>query len=338
MKKLITLMSLAIVGLSFGQGEEPTFTVKGSVDAYWRANISSHNDVDDGETGYQTPSVFANNPGFSVGMANVTFSYEGDDVGFVADFAYGPRANAGVDLNSPDAGGVINEAYMYWNASETMTLYMGRFNNWMGFERLSPVDNFNYSMSHAFSFGVRNVNGLAANFDLGNDFKIGVGVMNPVDITYNNNTGDYSVAFGLSKGDTGASVISSQDATFIDFKHMFNINDKFNMGVNVHKADYEDSAAGSVRPGDGFTSISMYPQIQYSDDWSYGLRLEYIAFDDYATDNVITPTLTANYKVGGLTIKPELRLDMSEARIFENNDGDPTANLTSFVLAAVYSF
>ena len=104
-----------------------------------------------------------------------------------------------------------------------MTLYMGRFNNWMGYERLSPVDNFNYSMSHAFSFGVRNVNGLAANFDLGNDFKLGVGVMNPVDITYNNNTGDYSVAFGLSKGDTGASVISSQDATFIDFKHMFNI-------------------------------------------------------------------------------------------------------------------
>jgi hypothetical protein len=193
-------------------------------------------------------------------------------------------------------------------------------------------------MSHAFSFGVRNVNGLAANFDLGNDFKLGVGVMNPVDITYNNNTGDYSVAFGLSKGDTGASVISSQDATFIDFKHMFNISDNFSMGLNVQKADYEDSDSANGRPGDGFTSVSLYPQIQSSDEWSYGLRLEYIAFDDFVTDNVITPTLTVNYQVGDLTIKPELRLDMSEADIFMNNDGDATANLSSFVLGAVYSF
>ena len=339
MKKLITIMSLAIVGFTFGQEDEPKFNVSGSVDAYWRANLSAPNDeANTGALPYAAPSVFANQSGFSVGMANVTFSYEGDDVGFVADFAYGPRANAGVDLNSPDAGGVINEAYMYWNASENMTLYMGRFNNWMGYERLSPVDNFNYSMSHAFSFGVRNVNGLAANFDLGNDFKLGVGVMNPVDITYNNNTGDYSVAFGLSKGDTGASVISSQDATFIDFKHMFNINDNFSMGLNVQKADYEDSDSANGRPGDGFTSVSLYPQIQSSDEWSYGLRLEYIAFDDFVTDNVITPTFTVNYQVGDLTIKPELRLDMSEADIFMNNDGDSTANLSSFVLGAVYSF
>ena len=72
--------------------------------------------------------------------------------------------------------------------------------------------------------------------------------------------------------------------------------------------------------------------------WSYGLRLEYIAFDDFVTDNVITPTLTVNYQVGDLTIKPELRLDMSEEDIFMNNDGDATANLSSFVLGAVYSF
>jgi hypothetical protein len=119
---------------------------------------------------------------------------------------------------------------------------------------------------------------------------------------------------------------------------MFNISDNFSMGLNVHKADYEDSDSANGRPGDGFTSVSLYPQIQSSDEWSYGLRLEYIAFDDFVTDNVITPTLTVNYQVGDLTIKPELRLDMSEEDIFMNNDGDATANLSSFVLGAVYSF
>ena len=44
MKKLITLMSLAVVGLTFGQEEEPKFNVTGSVDAYYRANLNSAND------------------------------------------------------------------------------------------------------------------------------------------------------------------------------------------------------------------------------------------------------------------------------------------------------
>ena len=109
MKKLITIMSLAFFGFTFGQEDGPKFNVSGSVDAYWRANLSAPND--EVNTGALCSwSAFANQPGFSVGMANVTFSYEGEDVGFVADLAYGPRANDGVDLNSPNAGGVINEA------------------------------------------------------------------------------------------------------------------------------------------------------------------------------------------------------------------------------------
>ena len=95
MKKLITIMSLAIVGFTFGQEDEPKFNVTGSVDAYWRANLSAPNDMG-GEFPYAPPSAFVDQPGFSVGMANVTFSYEGEDVGFVADLAYGPRADQGV--------------------------------------------------------------------------------------------------------------------------------------------------------------------------------------------------------------------------------------------------
>ena len=351
MKKLITIMSLAIVGSSFAQ-EEPTFTVTGSVDAYWRANLSSVNDAaevyneeDDSFSMVQANSLFGagdysafgNDSGFSLGMANVKFSYEGEKVGFVADMAYGPRATAGVNLNSNGSNnGVINEMYMYWRPSESTTFYMGRFNTWMGIEKFSPVDNFNYSMSHTFSFMPRNFNGLAANFDLGNDFSLGAGIMNPVDITQGNTSGDYSVGAGLTKGDTTLSFVSSQDATNIDFVTSFDITDTFDMAVNIHKADYEDTDFPG--PGNGFTSVSLYPQFESSEDWTWGMRLEYIAFDDFVTDNVITPTLTANYSVGNLTIKPELRLDVSEEDIFYDNDGDLSSNLSSFMLGAVYSF
>ena len=83
---------------------------------------------------------------------------------FVADFAYGPR----MDTYNP--GNVVNEAYMYWNVSEKAMLMMGRFNSWMGYERLSAANNFHYSMSHMFTYSPRNFNGLVAQFDLGSYF------------------------------------------------------------------------------------------------------------------------------------------------------------------------
>ena len=72
MKKLLTIMSLAFVGFTFGQEEEPKFNVTGSVDAYFRANLTAANDPGAGDF-----SLFNNDSGFSAGLANVTFSYEG---------------------------------------------------------------------------------------------------------------------------------------------------------------------------------------------------------------------------------------------------------------------
>ena len=77
--------------------------------------------------------------------------------------------------------GIVNEAYMYWNASDKVMLMMGRFNSWMGYERLSAANNFHYSMSHMFSYSARNFNGLVAQFDLGTDLRGGIGVMNQVE-------------------------------------------------------------------------------------------------------------------------------------------------------------
>ena len=231
MKRLITLMSLAVVGLSFGQEEEPTFKVTGSVDAYFHTSLNGPNDVpagliSDGDPiepiAYfsSAPSAIMGNDdrGFSGANANVTFSYEGEKVGFVADMAFGPRADAQFyDFD------VVNEAYVYWNASENVTLMMGRWNSWMGYENFAAADNFHYSYSHQYTFGPRNMNGIAAQFSLGNDFNLGVGVMNPVETTEGNTSGDYSIAAGISKGDFGASFLSSQDETFIDVKAKFDI-------------------------------------------------------------------------------------------------------------------
>jgi len=337
MKKLITLMSLAVVGLTFGQEEEPKFNVTGSVDAYFHTSLNGPNDVPAGLVGdyfSSAPSGIMGNDdrGFSGANANVKFSYEGEKVGFIADLAYGPRADA--QFSDFD---VVNEAYMYWNASEKVTLMMGRWNSWMGYENFAAADNFHYSYSHQYTFGPRNMNGIAAQFSLGNDFNFGIGVMNPLETTEGNTSGDYSIAAGISKGDTGISFASSQERTYIDFKTAVNLGN-INVKLNVHNADFGDEGFAL---GESFTSISAYPQIKSSDNLSWGLRLEYMMIKDSIVGddlNVFTPTLTANYSVGDLTIIPELRLDSASEDIFTDNDNDAVGGKTAFMLAAVYSF
>ncbi len=325
-------MSLAFVGLTFGQ-EEATFNVSGSVDAYFRANLTSGNTGDANTVlGTGDYSIFNNDSGFSAGLANVTFSYEGETVGFIADLAYGPRMDAW------NSGEVVNEAYMYWNASDKVMLMMGRFNSWMGYERLSAANNFHYSMSHMYSYSARNFNGLVAQFDLGTDLRGGVGVMNQVN-DLDGNTGKFSVAAGLTyKETTSLSFASSDEQSFIDFKTAFDVSDNFNVKLNAHIADFGDDGFAL---GESFTSISAYPQIKSSDKMSWGMRLEYMMIDEAVTGdelNVFTPTLTARYSVGSLTIIPELRLDSASEDIFTDNDGEAAGGLTAFNLAAVYTF
>ena len=126
MKKLITLLSLAVVGFTFGQEEEPKLNLSGSVDAYYRANLDAPND----ENAIAPGSSFANLPGFSLGMANIVASYEASNVGVVADLVFGPRGTDAV-FNSSGSSNIVNQLYAYYNLSESFTLTLGNFINYV---------------------------------------------------------------------------------------------------------------------------------------------------------------------------------------------------------------
>jgi hypothetical protein len=338
MKKLITLMSLAVVGLSFGQEEEPKFNFSGSVDAYFRTNMTSGND---GSAGQAPPSSFVDTPGFSLGMANVVASYEGETVGFVADLMFGPRADAAI----LDEANPINQMYMYWNVNDKLTLTMGRFNTFYGYEVISTPGNFNYSTSHLFSFGPFSHNGIKADYAIDSDWSAMVAIMNPTDVTTSNSTGDYAVGFQLGYKGQYFNVLESQGTLGLDFTGGFDLTDNLFLGINAAKQDYDetvvtvDETTGDVlNETDGFYGVALYPQFTSSDTFSWGMRLEYFMFDDSFDTSVFTPTLTANYSVGDLTIKPELRLDSASEDLFTDADGGPTGALSSFVLGAVYTF
>lgn len=356
--------------------ESTPITISGSVDAYFRSNLTAPNRADFAPA---PGTSFANNPGFALGMANLIIAKEGAKSGFVADLAFGPRGADAVFASAP-ALNIVNQLYAYWNVSDKTTLTIGNFNTFLGYEVISPTANFNYSTSYMFSYGPFSHSGLKADFSLSDDLSAMVGVFNPTDLTDFNPVSTYTLGaqvgfkglyLNLLYGDQDGTLdvdyetingvdVASAGSTFqVDLTGGWDLTDILYLGVN---ATYNTTGVGEVYDaasntisdaiGDdfGFMGAAVYFQVATSDVLSVGTRLEYFsefaggagaigAYDIDGDASIIDLTLSAQYKVGDLTIIPEFRIDSgSEDGTFFDNDLQPTKDLSSFVLAAVYSF
>lgn len=370
----------------FSQDEEDSspVTISGSIDAYFRANLGAPNKVNPAAPG----TSFANRPGFALGMANLLIAKEGEKAGFVADLVFGPRGEDAVfgsplntALNDVDGGSaqIVNQLYAYWNVSDVVTLTLGNFNTFLGYEVISPASNFNYSTSYMFSYGPFSHTGLKADIALSDDLSAMVALMNPTDMTEFNLAGSYTVGAQLGYqgiylnflyGDQDGKLdedytppdgqVSAGNTLQVDLTAGWDLSETLYLGFN---GTYNTTSTGEVFVGStnsiedvdgdaaGFYGLAGYFQVAASDVFSIGTRVEYfsvfnnglgvIGLDDDGDGNVIDVTLTGQYKVGDLTIIPELRLDSASEDSFSDNDSPGTPNtksLSSFVLAAVYSF
>ena len=343
-KNLFFLAVALASTMTYAQEEEDKkFTISGSVDAYYRTNLNGNNDFDttSGMPNAAPGSSFANLPGFALGMANVIAGYEGEDVGFVADLVFGPRGTDAI-FASPlysATGNIVNQLYVYWNVSESVKFTFGNFNTFLGYEVISPVANFNYSTSYLFSYGPFSHTGIKVDFALSDDFSLMLAAMNPTDLTELNPTGKY--AFGAQLGYSGQylNFLTDDGAFEVDFTGGFDLSDEFFLGINAAIYDNDDI---------GFAGVALYPQYATSENFTLGLRGEYFTeTGDYGAigtgvedSSVFAVTLTGSATIGDLIIKPELRLDSASDDSFNFLDSDlaPQKSLSSFVLAAVYSF
>ena len=346
MKKLIlSLLFVSSFALNAQDTEEKKFTLSGSIDTYFRGNLNAANDA----TKVAPGTSFANAPGFSLGMINLIAGYEGEKVGFVADMVYGPRGADAVFGSQQSIDGqtvsgnatIVNQLYAYWNVSEKVKLTMGNFNTFLGYEVISPTANVNYSTSYMFSYGPFSHTGIKADIALSEKSSLMVALMNPTDATEFNPDGKYSL--GLQYGYSGQflNYLLNPDSYEIDFTGGFDLSESFFLGINAAYFSADNAA--------GFYGVSLYPQYATSENFKLGLRAEYFAETDgnfgaigtnVADASIFATTLSANYTMGALTIIPEIRLDSASDNFngFTDNNSDPTKSLSSFLLAAVYSF
>ncbi|NER15442.1 outer membrane beta-barrel protein [Leptobacterium flavescens] len=323
--------------------EKKKFSFDGSVDAYYRYNFNGPNKNEEGAV-LAPPTSFANDPGFALGFVNLIGSYEGEKVGFTADLVFGPRGEDAVFL-SEGSSNIVNQLYVYWNLNDKLKLTFGNFNTFLGYEVISPTDNFNYSTSYMFSFGPFSHTGLKADILLSEKWSLMLGILNATDFTEFNPAEQYSLGTQLSyTTEKGAAYLNfiygkqgpvdTDDATFqADLTAGVDLNEDVYLGINT---------TYNTTDGDGFYGIALYPQYKTSESFSLGLRAEYFNtfFEDnnVEDENVIAFTLTGSYTVEDLTIKPELRLDSASSDIFTDPDLVASNNLASFLIAAIYSF
>ncbi len=336
-KILVLAVTCALSAVTFAQEDESTspFSLSGSIDTYFRTTF-----VDGGDATTATPTSFANQTGFALGMANLIGTYETGSTGFVVDLVFGPRGTEAT-FNNDVLNGIINQAYAYWNVSEKTTLTIGRFNTWVGYEVIAPAANFNYSVSYLFSNGPFSHIGAKADFALSDDVSLMLAVTNPWDTNDISATGEYAV--GGQLGVYGQFLNLYYDSGKngglgfeIDYTGGFDVTDDFFLGIN---AAYNTNSETET----GFYGAALYPQLAASENFSIGLRGEYFAFTDDALDDdipVLGLTLTGSFTKDNLIIKPEIRLDSfgNDNEPFIDGDGDFTNSLSSFLIAAIYSF
>lgn len=363
--KLLPTLLLALttfLNISYAQ-EKATVSFSGSVDTYFRQNITAPNKPIDGTV---PGSSFANTPGFGLGMVNLIATGEKGAVGFTADLGFGPKGADAVFLSNGSSS-IVNQLFVYWNVSDKVTLTMGNFNTFLGYEVISPTANFNYSTSYMFSNGPFSHTGLKADFALSDNFSAMLGILNPTDYTEFNPVGTYSLGaqlgysndignayLNLIYGDQDGTLNSktanigdvSSGATFqVDLTTGWDIIDKVFVGFN---GTYNTTSPGKYFingeiediDGDaaGFLGSALYLQYSVSDAAAIGMRGEY--FQTYVGDvnsGITAITLTGKFNVGSLTLIPEIRLDTAEDA-FIDMDYMPTNSLASFVLGAVYEF
>ena len=342
--------------------------ISGNVDAYYRYNF-------DGGTRFANNNTsFTNSQSsFELGMASIRadLSALSGKVGAVIDLGFGRRAEEFSYMDGDDdqaKNGFISlsnikQAYITYQPISALKFTAGKFATHVGYELLDAPLNRNYSMSYMFTNGPFFHTGLKADITAG---PVGfmVGVANATDMStryvypavpvtsVKGLIGQFSGSFldsklkfylnyaGFFGSKSGNNALGLKSLNQVDLVLLGTISDKFNIGYNGTLQSRTPTA------GDGGSWIgnALYLNFDPSSAIGLTLRSEYIMDDDGVlfttapTENIFANTLSLNWKVGPLTIIPELRYETAEAEIFVKKNEETTKSTFSALLAAVIKF
>lgn len=357
MKKVLHIFAAMLTSsFAFAQDDtetpvSPATTWGGSADAYYKYDFSKQMN---GLTSFTNSQ-----DSFELGMASIEAGHTFGKASVFVDLGFGKRAGefsynetTDKDIN---AKFLIKQLFFTYQVTDKFKFVAGSFGTHIGYEVLDAVDNKNYSMSYAFSYGPFFNTGVKAQYTSGK-FTAMFGITNPTDFKSAMDAGStqktYIGQVGYI-GETGSAYLnftsgssnpaSDENKTQIDFVASKTISDSFGLGFNATYAKTKNDFDSDL-DGEWFSLVG-YANYSFSPSLLLAYRMEYFDAKDAAPSlgtltgsSVFANTVSLNYKVGKLTIIPELRYDAASEDIFLDSDALPTGGSFYGLIATTYSF
>lgn len=319
-------------------------TITGSVDLYYRYNFSNPRT---GFTNNYTSFTNSQNS-FELGMASIRADHSFGKVSATIDLGFGRRAEE-FSYANPDHSSLfaVKQAYVSYAISDHLKLTMGKWATHIGYEVPDAYLNRNYSMDYMFTYGPFSHTGLKAEIGLGKRSALILGVANTTDHVSDRVSRKYAIAqFSTGTKDDKVRAYVNYQGTYggafsltqFDLVVNATVTSKFSLGYN--------GTVQMVKP-EGISSASWWGSAVYvtaDPIAAFGITLRAEYFDNKKgvvsapATSIFDVTLSPNFRVGNLTIIPELRLDAGKDKIFEKNDDTGIKTTVTGILAATYHF
>jgi hypothetical protein len=329
--------------------KKPSTTISGFADVYYRYDFSQN------PANNRTSFTNSHNS-FELGMASLKLEHSFGKVSMVADLGFGKRAQE-FSYNESGVVAAIKQLYVSYQANEWLKLTAGSWATHVGYELVDAPANRNYSMSYMFSWGPFFHTGVKAEATLGKSGFM-LGVANPTD--YKSAPLDskkyllaqYSYAFSddvkaYFNYVGGKRFTDSAKTNQFDLVMTAKLNDKFSLGLNgtvqTQKFQVDNKYEGDAK---SWWGSAVYLNFDPSAVFGLTLRSEYFSDKNQLVAMSLAPegaaifanTLSANFKVGGLTLIPEFRYETASKDVFYNKESSPKGSNASVLVAAVYKF
>ena len=355
MKKTVLILALVLTtSLTFAQdavvATPPATTITGSADMYYKYDFSD-------QQGNGLTSFTNSHNSFELGMASLQAAHKLGKGSVFVDLGFGKRASE-FSYNDGSMTFMIKQLTFTYDITDKFKVVAGSFATHIGYELVDAIGNKNYSMSYAFTNGPFFNTGVKAVYTSGK-LSFMAGVTNPTDfktameagstqktfigqIGYTGSTGSayFNVTSGSANPNPAFQGGSDKNATQFDIVASKKLNDKFSLGFNGTYRMISDDF-DSTLDGNWFSLVG-YANYTVKDNLSIAYRMEYFSVDEYLSPpdglNIFANTLSLNYKVGNLTIIPEIRYDSSSEDTFIDSDALPTSSNAYILLATTYSF
>lgn len=261
-------------------------------------------------------------------------------------------------------GGVVDleEMYVEHKLQDNLTILVGKFATWQGWEVISPAGNTNISRGLLFTNTEAFTHtGAAVKFQLNDQVGLWGGFVNGWDVVVDNNndktlitrldlllmderlTGGVNFYYGSETPG-----VSSQQLTSIDATFSYTVNDETSVAFQVIQGSIESSP---TIPSAKWLGIGVWPTIKLNDNLSVGARIEWlddknngigatIPLPSTATgvtyiDIAITPTYILSDDVQA---RAEIRNTMADEDVFLDADGNPSGSNMTLAFELVWKF